>query len=110
MKKSQKKAMARIRLSLATAYRRREYQDSESDGLWRARVMKHIRTLGALNDRPSNWEIFGTLAWKFIPVAVAVVLLLSLTVSRLDSGSGPIMADMTVEDPTDYGLYAYYRK
>jgi hypothetical protein len=46
--------------------------------------------------------------WKFIPAAVALVLLLGVAFTQIDPAPENTIADIYSEENLDSGLYAFY--
>ena len=85
--------------------RRIEFKPSE---FWLVEVMSEIRRIGRLNAEIEYWALFEKLIWKFIPAAVALVLLLGVAFTQIDSSPDNIIADIYAEESIDSGLYAFY--
>ena len=96
----------KVQKALSVAYKERE--SSESDGLWRTRVMGHIQDLST--EQYGNGYLLGLqrLVWRLSPVAAAMVLLLSLILYQADFTSDHELAKMLVEDPLDISLLGDY--
>jgi hypothetical protein len=52
--------------------------------------------------------LFEKMLWKFIPAAVALVLILGVVFTEIHPARENIIADIYSEENLDSGLYAYY--
>jgi len=95
-----------VQKALSVVYRERE--PAESNGLWRTRVMGHIRDLSADRYEGGYLVSLQRLVWRLTPVAIAMVLLLSMALYQADFTSDYELAGMLVEDPLDMSLLGDY--
>jgi hypothetical protein len=108
MRRLEQKSTERLGHVLRQAFseqRRVEFKPTE---FWRVGVMSEIRRIGRLNAEIEYWALFEKLIWKFIPAAVALVLILGVAFTQIDSSPENIIADIYAEESIDSGLYAFY--
>jgi hypothetical protein len=110
MKKITREQRKRLRRTLSAAYRQRENCEFPSDRQWQTHVMRRVRSWRTPDYQSVFLMLFERLLWKFSPVALTLVLLLALVVLQTGFPSGNETARMLVEDPVDFGLYAFYGK
>ncbi|MEW5722237.1 MAG: hypothetical protein AB1896_03965 [Thermodesulfobacteriota bacterium] len=110
MKTPTQEQRRRLRLLLSAAYRRREETGVELEGLGPEKIMYRIRCLGVRYHRVSYWDLFEAWVWRLAPLAGTLALLLGLIASQMDQGAGYDLANLLVEDPVDYSLYAFYSR
>ena len=77
-----KEKMTRVREALGAAYRERE-RFSTGD-LWEARVMGHVRSLGAPVSPPRFSMLFGRFVWRLAPVACVLIIALTAGLVTFD--------------------------
>jgi hypothetical protein len=82
-----------------------EFKPSE---FWFVGVMSKIRRIGRLNAEIDFWTLFEKMTWKFIPAAVALLLLLGVAFTQIKPAPENIIADIYSEENLDSGLYAFY--
>ena len=91
-----------------TFYERRRIEFKPSE-LWIVGVMSEIRRIGGLNARKViSGLLFEKMIWKFIPAAVALVLLLGVAFTQINFPPENIIADIYGEENLDSGLYAFF--
>lgn len=104
-----RKSAERLGQALRQAFyerRRIEFKPSE---FWIAGVMSEIRRIGRLNAESDFWTVFEKMIWRFIPAAVALLLLLGVAFTQIDPAPYNNVADIYYnEENLDSGLYALY--
>ncbi|UCE54221.1 MAG: hypothetical protein JSV31_01905 [Desulfobacterales bacterium] len=108
MRHLDRKSIERLGQAFRQAFyerRRIEFKPSE---FWIVGVMSEIRRIGRLNAEIDFWTLFEKMIWKFIPAAVALVLLLSVAFTQIDPAPENIIANIYGEENLDSGLYAFY--
>jgi hypothetical protein len=88
-------------------YERRRIEIKPSD-FWTVEIMSEIRRIGRLNAESNFWSVFERLIWKFIPAAIALVLLLGVALTQIDPVPDNVVADIYSEAQLDSALYAFY--
>jgi hypothetical protein len=106
MNSIKKKGHIKLRKALAAAYREKE--KVEVGELWQVRVMGRIQDLGSPYPKTSFFELFQRFVWRLAPVACILVLLLGTALTQLNFVSDYEMAEMFIEDPADFSLFALY--
>ena len=88
-------------------YQRRRIEIKPTD-LWTVEVMSEVRRIGRLTAESDFWSIFERMIWRFIPAAVALVLLLGVAFTQIDPVPDNVVADIYSEAQLDAALYAFY--
>ena len=102
MKSIKKEHFLKLIKVLAAAYHGKE--KVETDELWQARVMGHIRDLGPLHPLSGYLDLLQGLVWRIAPVACILVLLLGIAMTQIDFVSDYELAKMIAEDPADFTM------
>ena len=105
MKSIERKDLARIMKTLASAYHKREETEA-GDTWWRVGVMGHIRTLQPFYPETSYFEFFQQFLWRLAPVACVLAVALTVTIIKMDFFSDYELAKIFVNDPKDFILLA----
>ena len=71
----------KLREALSAAYR--EKDTARAGELWETRVMGHIRSLGAVFPT-SFYALFSRFVWRFAPVALLLIITLTVALVNLD--------------------------
>ena len=108
MRRLEQKSTERLRHVLQQAFAEQKQVEFKPSEFWHVGVMSEIRRIGRLNAEIEYWTLFEKLIWKFIPAAVALVLLLGVAFTQIDSPPENIIADIYAEESIDSGLYAFY--
>jgi hypothetical protein len=98
----------RLAKAFKQTFLERKRIDIDPSEFWTAGVMSEVRRIGPLNGQHDFWTIFERLTWRFIPAAVAIVLLLGVAISQIDPAPDNIVADIYREANLDSGPYAFY--
>ena len=109
MRHLDRKSTQRLRQVFRQAFLERgriEFTPSESRVV---EIMSEVKRIGRLNAPEIDfWMLFEKMIWKFIPAAVALVLLLGVVFTQINFSPDNIIADIYAEESIDSGLYAYY--
>jgi len=108
MKNLDRKSTERLKQVFRQAFYERGQVEFKPSELWLVGVMSEIRRIGGLNVEIDFWTVFENMIWKFIPAAVALVLLLGVAFTQIDPAPENIIADIYSEENLDSGLYAFY--
>ena len=108
MKQSDRISAERLAKAFKQTFLQRKRIDIAPPELWTIGVMSEIRRIGPLNGQNDFWTLFEKMIWRFIPAAVAIVLLLGVAISQIDPAPDNIVADIYREANLDSGLYAFY--
>lgn len=106
MKDVKKEAGAGIRKALTAVYYEKE--KGKAGEQWRSGTMGRIRTLGPLNRRGNDFELFGRLLWRLAPAGCVLVLVLSIAWYNLDFVPGNEIAGWLSEDPAEFSLVGLF--
>jgi len=91
--------MKRLKENLSAAYLSKSTDTGPVGGAWQNNVMRSIRQIGPpgkenhFRDRP------GLLAWRLAPVALVLMIILSVLILRVDDTIEYQMASLAVSDP-----------
>jgi hypothetical protein len=110
MRHVDRKSVERLEQALRQVFYKRRRIGIEPSELWTVGVMSDIRRIGRLNAAVDFWALFERMIWKFIPAAVAFVLLLVVVFTQIDPPPDNIVADIYTEANFESGLYAYYNR
>ena len=108
MRHLDRKSAERLGKALQQTYYERRHIEIEPSEFWMVGVMSEIRRIGRLNTEIDFWTLFEKMIWKFIPAAVALVLLLGVAFTQIDPAPENTIADIYSEENLDSGLYAFY--
>ena len=108
MKHLDRKSAERLRHVFRQAFYERGRIEFKPSKFWIVGVMSEIRRIGRLNAEIDFWTLFEKMIWKFIPAAIALVLLLGVVFTQIDPAPENIIADIYSEENLDSGLYAFY--
>jgi hypothetical protein len=108
MRHLDRKSGERLGKALQKTYYERRHIEIEPSEFWIVGVMSQIRRIGRLNTEIDFWTLFEKMIWKFIPAAVALVLLLGVAFTQIHPARENVVADIYSEENLDSGLYAYY--
>jgi len=108
MRHLDRKSGERLGKALQQTYYERRNIEIEPSGFWMVGVMSQIRRIGRLNTEIDFWTLFEKMIWKFIPAAVALLLLLGVAFTQIKPAPENIIADIYSEENLDSGLYAFY--
>ena len=108
MRHLDRKSAERLGQALRQTFYERRRIEIKPSKFWIAGVMSEIRRSGPLNAESDFWTVFEKMIWKFIPAAVALVLLLGVVFTQINFSPDNIIADIYAEESIDSGLYAYY--
>jgi hypothetical protein len=108
MKHPDRKSTERLRQVFRQAFYERTRIEFKPSEFWLVGVMSEIRRIGRLNAELDFWMLFEKMLWKFIPAAVALVLILGVVFTEIHPARENIIADIYSEENLDSGLYAYY--
>lgn len=96
MESLNKEQRKKVGKALAAAYRRRE--TPEPGDAWETRVMNDIRDISPASVQPGWSEMFGSFFWKLCPVACAIIIFLSIAVSRYNILVEQDYAQIVIDD------------
>ena len=71
------------------------------DAQWHAGVMRAVRQIGPLAQNRMPVFSFGQLAWRLAPVALILIVVLSVVVFQADSTINAQLVGLAVTDPVD---------
>jgi hypothetical protein len=80
--KSFDKNMEKLRKAFVTSYHAKE-KTGVSEG-WQMSVMSRIRRLGPLPARADFFSLFGRTVWRLAPVACVLILVLAISLIKID--------------------------
>ena len=104
MKSIRKKDLAKIRQALAIAYNKSD--EAGVGDMWKVRVMGHIQRLGPLDLKTGYLEVFQQFLWRLAPVACLLVVILIVTIAKMDFFSDYEIAKIFISDPGNFILLA----
>ena len=107
MRHLDRKSTEKLGQVLRQAFREKGRVQFEPSEFWRVGVMSEIRRIGPLNAEIEYWRLFETMIWKFIPAAVALVLILGVAFTQFDASPDNLIADIYAEESIDSGLYTF---
>lgn len=107
MRPSHRKSTEKLGHALRKAFKERSRVEFKPSEFWRVGVMSEIRRIGPLNAEIDYWTLFEKMIWKFIPAAVALVLLLGVAFTQIDAFPDNLIADIYAEESVDTGLYTF---
>jgi hypothetical protein len=107
MRQLNRKSAERLEQTLRQTFHERRRIEANPSKFWVVGVMSEIRRIGPLNTQNDFWTLFEKMIWKFIPAAVAFVLLLGVAFTQIKPASGNIVADIYSEENFDAGIYAF---
>jgi len=110
MRHLDRKSSDRLRKALQQTYCERRHIEIEPSKFWMVGVMSQIRRIGHLSAEVDFWSLFEKMTWKFIPAAVALLLLLGVAFTQIHPAGENVIADIYSEENLDSGLYAYYNQ
>ena len=110
MRQIDRKAAKRLLKAFKHAFYERGRVDIDPGEFWTIGVMSEIRRIGPLKGQNDFWALFERMIWKFIPAAVAIVLLLGVAITQIGPAPDNIVADIYSEANLDSGLYAFYNR
>ena len=108
MKHLDQKSTQRLSRVFRQVFYERGRIEFKSSEFWIAGVMSEVRRIGRLNAEIDFWTLFEKMIWKFVPAAVAFVLLLSVIFTQFNPAPENIIADIYAEESIDSGPYAFY--
>ena len=108
MRHLDRKSAQRLGQAFRHAFYQRRRIDIKPTTFWTVEVMSEIRRIGRLNAESDFWSVFERLIWKFIPAAVALVLIMGVAFTQIDSAPDNVVADIYSEAQLDSALYAFY--
>jgi hypothetical protein len=97
-------SMDRLIANLSEAYQSKAADIKPASKKWQENVMRSVRqidTIDAINDR----ERFGHLSWRLAPVAMALLILMTLWIVRVDDSLEFQIASLVVSDPAQTDVY-----
>jgi hypothetical protein len=104
MKPVERAKEEKMRRALITAYREKERVDVGER--WEMRVMHRIRSLAPAPSKTNFLEFFDAFFWRLAPIAVILIVVLVAALMQLNVGPEYDIAQMLMEDPADYSLWA----
>lgn len=104
MKSIQKKDLNKIRQALAMAYHERK--QARVGGMWEVRVMGHIQSLVPPSIKIGYFELFQQFLWRLAPVVSLLVIILIVTIAKIDFFSDYEIAKIFISEPKDFILLA----
>ena len=108
MRHLDQKSAERLGQALRQAFYEKRRSEIKPSEFWIVGIMSEIRRVGRLNAESDFWTAFERMIWKFIPAAVALVLLLGVAFTQIDPVPDNIVADIYNEANLDSALYAFY--
>jgi len=70
--------------------------------------MSQVRRIGPLKEPVDFWTAVEGMLWKFIPAALAFLLLLAVVFTQFDPAPDNVVADIYNGGNLESGLYAFY--
>jgi hypothetical protein len=98
--------MSRIRKVLSVAYREKE--KIETGGLSRVRVMGHILSMESQSPEAGYLEMFQQMLWRLAPVTCVLLVVLAVTLAKMDFIDSYELAKSFINDPADFILLTLY--
>ena len=80
--KSSERNMEKLKKEFLTAYHEKEKTGAGEE--WQMNVMSRIRKLGPLPAKTDYFTLFGQTVWRFAPVACVLILVLAISLIKLD--------------------------
>ena len=108
MRHLDRKSTERLGQVLRQAFYERRRIECKPSEFWLVGVMSEIRRIGRLNTEIDFWTLFEKMIWKFIPAAVALLLLLGVAFTQIHPARENVIADIYSEENLDSGLDVYY--
>lgn len=98
-------AMDRLIGKLAAAYQSKTADTGLPTEKWRQDVMRSVRQIGQIDAKNKNRQPFGYLAWRLAPVALALLILMTVWILRMDDTLEFQIASLVVSDPVQTDIY-----
>jgi hypothetical protein len=108
MRQLDRKSAHRLGQAFRHAFYERGRIEIKPTEFWTVEVMSEIRRIGRLTAESDFWSVFERMIWRFIPAAVALVVLLGVAFTQIDPVPDNIVADIYSEAQLDSALYAFY--
>ncbi|RJP92440.1 MAG: hypothetical protein C4518_07255 [Desulfobacteraceae bacterium] len=90
-------AMDRLFGRLAAVYQSKAADTEPADSRWRQNVMRSVRQIGVIET--NSPEGLACISWRLAPVAVVLMVLMTLWVARIDSALEFQIASIVVSEP-----------
>lgn len=90
---------------------RRAYRDKENVEVgdqWQEEVMRRIRELGEIEERPSSLVMFEQLVWRLAPLTCLLILGLTVLLSSSDFISGDDVIQLLVNGTEELTLNQFF--
>ena len=100
--KSFEKHMERLKKAFITSYHAKEKTEVGEE--WQMSVMNRIRRLGPLPARADYFTLFGQTVWRFAPVACVLILVLAISLIKLDFIPESEAAKIFFTNPVEYTI------
>lgn len=90
---------------------RRAYRDKENVELgdqWQEEVMRRIRDLGEIEDRPSPLVMFEQFVWRLAPLTCLLIVGLTVLLSNFDFVSGDDVIQLLMNGTEEITLNQFF--
>lgn len=90
---------------------RRAYRDKENVELgdqWQEEVMRRIRDLGEIEDRPSPLVMFEQFVWRLAPLTCLLIVGLTVLLSTFDFVSGDDVIQLLMNGTEEITLNQFF--
>jgi hypothetical protein len=97
--KSPNKQMDRLKNRMSAAYHSRSDDAKPTDPLWQQNVMRSVRRIGPHGRDNRDRVRSGQLAWRLVPAALVLMIIMAVMIIRVDDSIEYQMASLAVSDP-----------
>lgn len=95
-----------LREILRQAYRDKE--NVEVGDQWQEEVMRRIRDLGEIEERPSPLVMFEQFVWRLAPITCLLIVVLAVLLSNFDFSSGDDVVQLLMNGTEDITLNQFF--
>jgi len=96
----------KLEKKLKAAYQLKNSTTGSANEKWRQNVMRSIRQLGPINQKTNNRFGFSQLSWRLAPIALALMVILSVLIFQVKDDLEYKIASQLVRDPVQsYMIY-----
>lgn len=86
---------------LSAAYDLRAKNSDSNHRQWRKDVMRSVRQIDAYGKNAEDRLVPGQLAWRLAPAALALIIIMSIMIIRIDDTIEYQMASLAMSDPVE---------
>jgi hypothetical protein len=97
--KYSKDQMSRLKYALTSAHQSKTAEALPEDSWWRKNVMQSVRRIGPIQKDAYFHFGFSQLAWRLAPAAIALMMLMTVLILKVDDSVEYQLAGLMVSDP-----------